>query len=248
MEIYAEDNIDLNLVSPNKKTNNDQRTLVEILEKAKQKVHESEKSKQIHDQIQIDAFNAYAKLQALNENQEKNLKKFIEKSRKYYELKTQLDKELEFQSKKLHGLKSCLKEAKTFYQQSLKNLELISTEIHSQRQTSSIIASTSEINNTTELVKSRSFGNSPDPVSESNLKTEGLDSLCTSKPDLESSDLESNYYTQSSSSINEDCSKHVKNEEKNSNDKKPVESKFYNCVKKVKLRPQFRASLILKNP
>lgn len=34
---------------------------------------------------------------------------------------------------KIEGLKSCLKEAKNTYQQSLNNLELISTEIHALR-------------------------------------------------------------------------------------------------------------------
>ena len=48
-------------------------------------------------------------------------------------MKSAFNKELQFFSLKIDGLKSCLREAKTTYQQSLRNLEKISTEVHLQR-------------------------------------------------------------------------------------------------------------------
>lgn len=50
-------------------------------------------------------------------------------------MKSTFNKELKFFMLKIEGLKSCLREAKTTYQQSLKNLEKISTEVHEQRNT-----------------------------------------------------------------------------------------------------------------
>jgi len=66
---------------------------------------------------------------------EKKLKSSINKSLKYFQLKASFNKELKFFLLKVEGLKSCLKEAKSAYQQSLKNLEKISTEVHEQRNT-----------------------------------------------------------------------------------------------------------------
>lgn len=67
------------------------------------------------------------------EQTEKKTKSSIIKSLKYFELKASFNKELNFLSLKIDGLKSCLKEAKNAYQQSLKNLEKISTKVHAER-------------------------------------------------------------------------------------------------------------------
>jgi hypothetical protein len=255
MEIYAEDNIDLHTSNAKHivKSNKNQETLVEILEKAKQKVQDSEKSKQKHDKIQIDAFNAYSKLQTISDEHERTLKKFIDKSRKYYELKADLDKELDFQSTKVEGLKSCLKEAKTFYQQSLKNLELISTEIHSQRQTGSIFTSLSEINNSSgELAKMTGSCTSEKDLTKNAEHNDAKSVLKGDKvqPSMTSSDPNSNYCTQSTNSLTDTEHFNQVNSDQNPVDdkQKNANNKQHDCAQKVKLRPQFRASLILKNP
>ncbi len=74
---------------------------------------------------------------------EKKLKSSIAKSLRYFQLKASFNKELKFFLLKVEGLKSCLKEAKTAYQQSLTNLEKISTEVHEQRNTRKTTSDTS---------------------------------------------------------------------------------------------------------
>ena len=149
--MYAEENLEnhseKNNNEHNNKNNNNNKeeemnreTLGKILEIAKIKVNETELSKQSSDIEQIEAFKIYDEKRKKIELMEKELKKPIEKSKKYFELKANLYKELRFLFTKIEGLKSCLKEAKLAYHQSLKNLELISTEIHTQRQTMNMSA------------------------------------------------------------------------------------------------------------
>ena len=64
---------------------------------------------------------------------EKKLKTSIIKSLAYFQTKAAFNKELKFFLLKVEGLKSCLREAKITYQQSLRNLEKISTELHQKR-------------------------------------------------------------------------------------------------------------------
>lgn len=108
--------------------------LAKMLQMAKIKASEAELAKQSSDIEQVVATQLYEEKKTLVEQLEKSLRKSIEKSRDYYELKAIMYKELRFLFTKIEGLKACLKEAKLTYQQSLKNLELISTEIHSLRQ------------------------------------------------------------------------------------------------------------------
>jgi hypothetical protein len=112
--------------------------LAKMLQMAKIKVNEAELAKQSSDIEQIVAGRLYEDKRVQVERLEKSLRKQIEKSREYFELKAAMNKELRFLFTKIEGLKSCLKEAKFAYQQSLKNLELISTEIHSLRQQRSL--------------------------------------------------------------------------------------------------------------
>jgi hypothetical protein len=110
---------------------------IKLLQLAKSKVNETEQAKKTSDTDLVEALAHYeAKRDKMNAC-EKDLKKFIEKSYKYYEFKSSQLKELKFLFTKIEGLKFCLKEAKSTYQQSLKNLESISTEIHVQRKTTS---------------------------------------------------------------------------------------------------------------
>lgn len=107
--------------------------LLKMLNVAIGKVSESESLKQKRDLEQIESQEKFEKKLKEVEYTEKNLKSSIEKSRTFYELKAKQNKELKFLYSKIEGLKSCLKEAKNTYQQSLNNLELISTEIHALR-------------------------------------------------------------------------------------------------------------------
>lgn len=109
--------------------------VAKILQIAKIKVNETELAKQSSDIEQIVALRIYDEKRVEVEQMEKSMRKVIEKSREYFELKAATYKELRFLFTKIEGLKSCLKEAKLAYHQSLKNLETISTEIHTQRQT-----------------------------------------------------------------------------------------------------------------
>lgn len=120
--------------------------LSKMLQMANIKVNETELSKQSSDIEQIVANRIYDEKRNRVEQMEKNLRKQIEKSREYFELKAAMYKELRFLFTKIEGLKACLKEAKLAYQQSLKNLELISTEIHSQRQQNQQLVSKSAQN------------------------------------------------------------------------------------------------------
>ncbi|CAF0724516.1 unnamed protein product [Brachionus calyciflorus] len=139
MQMYAEESLEnLAMGKEIRKNDNnshyDKETLNKMLELSKIKVNETELSKQSSDLEQIEAFKVFEEKRIKCEDMEKLLKKWIEKSRKYYELKSNLYKELRFLYTKIECLKSCLKEAKSNYQESLRNLELISTEIHEQRQ------------------------------------------------------------------------------------------------------------------
>lgn len=119
---------------------------VSFLAFSKTRVYETELAKRTSDAALVDALNEYETLRDKVNLYEKELKKSIEKSFKYFELKSSQLKELKFVFTKIEGLKSCLKEAKLTYQQSLKNLESISTEIHTQRKTMSLIKSQSGAN------------------------------------------------------------------------------------------------------
>lgn len=104
-----------------------------MLKMARDKVSERELTKQSSDLEQIEAFKVYDEQATKIAQTEKKLKTSIVKSLKYFQIKAGFNKELKFFLVKTEGLKSCLKEAKTTYQQSLTNLEKISTEVHEQR-------------------------------------------------------------------------------------------------------------------
>ena len=134
MQMHNEENLELFEQKANAELSN-QNNLVKMFDMAKAKVYETELSKQINDKEQIEALKNYDDKLKKIELLEKNLKKNIEKSRKFFQLKAKFNKELMFLYSKIKGIKICLKEAKMAYQQSLKNLEKISCEIHAQRKT-----------------------------------------------------------------------------------------------------------------
>jgi len=137
MQVYAEETLEkASDETPGAHVGSDSDE-IKLLQLAKSKVNETEQAKKTSDTELVEALAHYeAKRDKMNAC-EKDLKKFIEKSYKYYEFKSSQLKELKFLFTKIEGLKFCLKEAKSTYQQSLKNLESISTEIHVQRKTTS---------------------------------------------------------------------------------------------------------------
>ena len=99
------------------------------------------------------------------EQAEKKFKSSIVKSLRYFQLKASFNKELKFLSLKVEGLKSCLREAKTTYQQSLKNLEKISTEVHEQRNIHKNNSDTKLLGSVNSLSKSISPNSSTSTIS-----------------------------------------------------------------------------------
>ncbi|UJR31023.1 hypothetical protein I4U23_018532 [Adineta vaga] len=105
----------------------------ETYRQAVEKAGDAEKEKYLADFDQQRAERVYFEIEMLVEKLEKDSRKSINKSKPYYEKKVEFNKELEFHKRKVFGLENCVNEAKMQYQQSLKNLERISNEIHEQR-------------------------------------------------------------------------------------------------------------------
>ena len=94
---------------------------LKLLKMSKAKVGETELSKRSSDMKLVEALNIYEEKRDTFCTCEKDLKKWIDKSHKYFELKASQLKELKFLFTKIEGLKSCLKEAKlTFKRQNEK--------------------------------------------------------------------------------------------------------------------------------
>ena len=135
MQLYAEESLDVT-ADPDSilKPDENQKNLTKMLEIARLKVTDTELFKHSSDSEQIEANRIYEEKMSHVEQLEKELRKQIEKSKIFFITKSQLNKELRFLFIKIEGLKNCLKEAKSAYQLSLRNLESISTEIHKQRE------------------------------------------------------------------------------------------------------------------
>lgn len=180
LQMYAEENLENSTINDaanleDNKKSIDSMVLVKMLKMAKIKVSETEFSKQSWDVEQIEHFKVYDSLLKKVEKIEKALKTSIVKSLKYFEIKAKYNKELKFFSLKIEGLKGCLKEAKTTYQQSLTNLEEISTEVHKQR---SFNINSNDISNNSLISTSLSS-------STSTLSSNSVNNInSTSSPDL----------------------------------------------------------------
>ena len=223
IQLYAEENLE-NFSSIAKNDPNEKETLIKILEIAKNKVNDTELSKESSDIEQINALKIYDEKKNLVQQLEKDLKKNIEKSKKYYELKSSLNKELRFLFTKIEGLKSCLKEAKLAYQQSLNNLELISTEIHTQRQLT-LSNRTTNSSNLSETMTSNleTTNNNTSPSAnkknDNNNNNNGESNL-TNPNKLMSPSSSSNLSSSSSSSTSSSLSISIANNKSNNNESK----------------------------
>ncbi|CAF1139612.1 unnamed protein product [Adineta steineri] len=106
----------------------------ETYHQAVEKAANAEREKYLADFDQQRAEVTYSEIEALVQKLEKDSRRSINKSKPYYEKKVEFHKELEFHKRKVSGLENCVNEAKCQYQQSLKNLEIISNEIHARRE------------------------------------------------------------------------------------------------------------------
>ncbi|CAF1473609.1 unnamed protein product [Rotaria sp. Silwood1] len=100
---------------------------------ASAKAKEAEQEKYEADLDQQNAERVHFDLEQLVLKLQKESRRAINKSKPYYEMKVEYHKELDFQKRKVRGLENCVNEAKSQYQESLKNLERISNEIHEKR-------------------------------------------------------------------------------------------------------------------
>ncbi|XP_033732899.1 uncharacterized protein LOC117322228 [Pecten maximus] len=106
----------------------------EMLNHATMKVNEAEKerneSEQEHMKTTVLFNEADTKVQYL----QKDLKRAINKSKPYFEMKAKFNQSMEDQKRNIHILEEDVSLAKSAYSDALKNLELISDDIHQQRQ------------------------------------------------------------------------------------------------------------------
>ena len=268
MQIYAEDNLEFEnknmkenslVLSHNDKNKKEEtvESFLELLENSKLKVKETGESKQKYDLEQIEAMKHYQESHLNIQKLEKSLKKAILKSKPYYELKASINKELKFQLSKVEGLKSCLKEAKLFYHQSMKNLETISNEEHSKRQqrnnqqnhesacssaantqliTSSSISSTTSYNR-----NNTASSTNDDDIHTSNNSTNNTNKKKLSKRSTSTSS--NNSITDISIDSNNANNKCITDEQIVN---LSLDNKLYKYKQQIKLRPQFRASFVMK--
>ncbi|UJR15634.1 hypothetical protein I4U23_002571 [Adineta vaga] len=115
------------------KSNQNAATWNETYGQAIAKAADAEREKYQADLDQQYADAAYADVEKQVEKLQKEYRRAINKSQPYYEKKAEYHKELDFQKRKVFGLENCVNEAKAQYQESLRNLEKISNEIHAQR-------------------------------------------------------------------------------------------------------------------
>ncbi|KAE8585038.1 hypothetical protein XENTR_v10021200 [Xenopus tropicalis] len=115
-------------------------TWQEMLNHATCKVNEAEeerlRSEFEHQRVTRQCHEAEAKVQTL----QKSLKRFIIKSRPYFELKSQLNTILEEHKSRVTSLENSVAQAKLRYSGTLRNLEQISEEIHARRTQSSLLS------------------------------------------------------------------------------------------------------------
>ena len=255
MQIYAEDNLEFTNKNRNNNSNETADSFLELLENSKLKVKESGDSKHKYDLEQIEAFKCYQESHLSVQKLEKSLKKTILKSKPYYELKASINKELKFQLSKVEGLKSCLKEAKLFYHQSMMNLETISNEEHSKRQQRN-----SQLNNNqqqqqqsacssaanTQLITSSSISSTTSYNRNNTASSTNDDDIYINnnikKPIKRSTSSSNNSIT--------DISIDSNNTNKCISDEQIInlslDNKLYKYKQQIKLRPQFRASFVMK--
>ncbi|XP_066538622.1 SH3 domain-binding protein 5b [Hoplias malabaricus] len=110
----------------------------EMLNHATQKVMEAEQKKTRSELLHKETAARYNAAMSRMKQLEKKLKRTISKSKPYFELKAKYYLQLEQLKKNVDDLQVKLTQAKGEYKMALKNLEMISDEIHERRRSSAI--------------------------------------------------------------------------------------------------------------
>uniref|UniRef100_A0A3B4C334 SH3 domain-binding protein 5 n=1 Tax=Pygocentrus nattereri TaxID=42514 RepID=A0A3B4C334_PYGNA len=110
----------------------------EMLNHATQRVMEAEQTKTRSEMLHKETAARYNAAMSRMKQLEKKLKRTISKSKPYFELKAKYYLQLEQLKKNVDDLQAKLTQAKGEYKTALKNLEMISDEIHERRRTSAI--------------------------------------------------------------------------------------------------------------
>ncbi|KAL2084695.1 hypothetical protein ACEWY4_020213 [Coilia grayii] len=110
----------------------------EMLNHATQRVMEAEQTKTRSELVHKETAAKYNAAIGRMKQQEKKLKRTINKSKPYFELKAKYYLQLEQLKKNVDDLQAKLSQAKGEYKTALRNLEMISDEIHERRRSSVI--------------------------------------------------------------------------------------------------------------
>ncbi|XP_028835822.1 SH3 domain-binding protein 5b isoform X1 [Denticeps clupeoides] len=110
----------------------------EMLNHATQRVMEAEQTKSRSELIHKETAAKYNAAIGRTKQQEKKLKRTINKSKPYFELKAKYYLQLEQLKKNVDDLQAKLSQAKGDYKTALRNLEMISDEIHERRRSSAM--------------------------------------------------------------------------------------------------------------
>ncbi|KAG9276234.1 SH3 domain-binding protein 5 [Astyanax mexicanus] len=110
----------------------------EMLNHATQRVMEAEQTKTRSELLHKETAARYTAAMSRMKQLEKKLKRTISKSKPYFELKAKYYLQLEQLKKNVDDLQAKLTQAKGEYKTALKNLEMISDEIHERRRSSTI--------------------------------------------------------------------------------------------------------------
>lgn len=106
----------------------------EMLNHATMKVMEAENQKAESEREHQKRARIFKEIDEKLKLHEEKLQKFITKSRPYFDEKTVCQEQLNTQKSRIESIKRDINRAKSFYAQTLKNLEQISNEIHMKRQ------------------------------------------------------------------------------------------------------------------
>ncbi|XP_071804319.1 SH3 domain-binding protein 5-like [Asterias amurensis] len=105
----------------------------EMLNHATMKVAEADQEKRVSEQEHMQTASEFHRVERELKNMQKSLRRTINKSRPYFEMKSKLNFQLETLQKRVHELQGRVTNSKEAYSNALHNLEQISDEIHEQR-------------------------------------------------------------------------------------------------------------------
>ncbi|XP_038051728.1 SH3 domain-binding protein 5-like [Patiria miniata] len=105
----------------------------EMLNHATMKVGEAEHEKRLSEKEHMNTASEFHRVEQHLKHLQKSLRRTINKSRPYFEMKNKLNQQLEDKKKRVEELQERVTRSKEAYSNALHNLEQISDEIHEQR-------------------------------------------------------------------------------------------------------------------